>query len=404
MSALSRLVAVLLLSAVCATTSVSSSAAPAVVASWRSRPEAVGVAVDRPGRVYTVSNITTHRRRAVLLRAYRTDGSLLWERRWRPPESRVFALDVAIGPGGMVLVTGSIQRCDSIWGWGWIIRAWDRDGRALWQRGEPGWRECEVFATRGNAVAAAGDTVAMVARISDEYSTAAQILSFDLDGHLRWARPFRLSNSRYEFVDDVAVGIGGAIYLAATARVGGYEDSPDLDQDAVLVKLRQDGSTAWRRLAPDRTPGTGEDRDVGTGVAMKDRDVFFSSVSDEADGPRARLARYEAGGSLQWERQIRGAYQRPDSDRREVLVSTWGGGAILAGKERGQDGRGTRVALRGFRGAGRQAWRIALGTGSERFWSVTGLDAEGSIIAVAGRPERRYGWSRVWVLSRQATR
>jgi hypothetical protein len=355
MSALSRLVAVLLLSAVCATTSVSSSAAPAVVASWRSRPEAVGVAVDRPGRVYTVSNITTHRRRAVLLRAYRTD-------------------------------------------------AWDRDGRALWQRGEPGWRECEVFATRGNAVAAAGDTVAMVARISDEYSTAAQILSFDLDGHLRWARPFRLSNSRYEFVDDVAVGIGGAIYLAATARVGGYEDSPDLDQDAVLVKLRQDGSTAWRRLAPDRTPGTGEDRDVGTGVAMKDRDVFFSSVSDEADGPRARLARYEAGGSLQWERQIRGAYQRPDSDRREVLVSTWGGGAILAGKERGQDGRGTRVALRGFRGAGRQAWRIALGTGSERFWSVTGLDAEGSIIAVAGRPERRYGWSRVWVLSRQATR
>ena len=207
--------------------STAAGARPSMRATWRAVPAAEHVAVDRAGRIYTVTTSSRHGRARVEVRAYRPDGGPRWERVWRPAHASVSANAIATGPGGIVLVAGAIHRtdhpgdCDEIWSWGWALRAWGPDGRVRWQRTQPGWRTCDVFGTSGREVSAAGDTIALAIGYGSEYSANARVAVADLDGHWRWIRDLRFANSENELVGDIAVGPGGAIYLGATVRVGG---------------------------------------------------------------------------------------------------------------------------------------------------------------------------------------
>ncbi len=381
-------------------------AAPSVQVSWRSEPE-VAVAVDGAGRIYTATTLQGPRRSRVVVRSSRPDGSLRWERVWRPADATVSARDIATGPGGIVVVSGAIGRfeppfpCDEIWSWGWAVRAWSADGTARWQRLQRGWHTCDVFGTSGRTVAAAGNTVAVGVWHGSEYSSGARILDFSLGGRLRWQRELRFPGSENQSLGDLAVGRGDAVYVAATRNQGAFEE-PEADQDAVLVKLRPDGTTAWRRTAPDRVAGVRDDSDYGTGVATTPDGVMFASVLFEPGSePRARLARYTSAGGLRWERSVPGVYLGASRwSWFDALAAVWAGGPILAGNEREADGHGSRVTLRGYDGTGAPRWRVRLGPETGKLWGVTGIDADGRSIVVTGYPagDGSDSSARVWVL------
>lgn len=379
-------------------------ASPTVRVSWRSGPD-VAVAVGGAGRVYTAQTEQGPRRSRVVVRAYSPEGELRWERVWRPADATVQARDIATGPGGLVVVSGAISRfdppfpCDDIWSWGWAVRAWSADGTARWQRLQAGWHACEVFGTLGRTVAAAGDTVAVGVWHGSEYSSGAKVLDFRLDGRLRWQRELRFPGSENQSVGDVAVGRGDAVYIAATRNQGAL-DTPEPDQDAMLVKLNPDGTTAWSRSVPDRVAGVQDDLDYGTGVATTSDGVVFASVLFEPGAePRARLARYASDGRLLWERFVPGVYLRASRwSWFDAFAGVWSGGSILAGNEREADGHGSHVTLRGYDGTGTQRWRVRLGPETGKLWGVTGIDAEGRTIVVTGYPVGDPSIGRVWVL------
>lgn len=383
---------------------VSVLASPSVRVSWRPGSE-VAVALDGAGRVYTAATVAGPRRSRVVVGSYTRDGDLRWERVWRPADATVRAHDLAIGPGGLVVVSGAISRfdppfpCDDIWSWGWAVRAWSADGTARWQRMQAGWRACEVFGTSGRTVAAARDTVAVGVWHGDEYSSGARILDFDVNGRLRWQRELTFPGSEHQSLGDVAVGRGDAVYVAATRNRGAL-DEPERDQDAVLLKLRPDGATAWIRAAPDRVAGLPEDHDVGSGVtATPDGVVFVAVLFEPRSEPGARIARYTAGGELRWERSVSGVYLEASRwSWFDAYAGVWTGGSILAGNERESDGHGSHVTLRGFDGAGMQRWRVRLGADTGKLWGVYSLDAEGRTIAVSGYPVGDPSSARVWVL------
>ena len=393
-----------LLACACAATVSMALAAPPVAAGprltvhLRLAPAAIAMAVDAHGRAYTVTNDEHPRRSHAVLRAFAADGSLRWERIWRPQDASVYAVDLAVSPVGTVAVTGRIKAahpttpCDEIWSYGWAVRTWRPDGNTLWQRSQPGWRTCKVFGTSGRAVAIGGGSVAIAAQHADEYSGSIDLIAFDLHGHDRWTRPVRVPGSQDEVAGDLAVGAGGSVFLAATSGHLFMSVEPD-DENATLVKYRADGSLAWLRLVPDDAHGPGPDRDRGTSVALLPHGVVLGSLMDEPSGAtRARIAAYGFGGGPRWEHRFPAGYHYND-----VFVASWHRGAILANTEPDADGTGSHVVLRGFDGAAHLRWRLRPGPNSDASWGPTDLDAAGDAIAVTGRPFGTERWCRLWV-------
>jgi outer membrane protein assembly factor BamB len=352
-----RLVRVALVSALVVATAGAASGAPVVTGRWRAPRQIAAVAVDDSGTSFAVDENTDG---ALVLRAYGADGTQRWHRSWRPVGAQLRARDVALGPNGTVLVTGTIRpdptgRCDEIWSHGWAIAVWDKTGNPVWQRAERGWRTCKAFATVGSAVAGGGHTIAMVAAKADEYSVCASVLAFDLHGRLRWRYAFLERGSGHQRVNDLAVGKGGAVYLTGTFNVQTL-DEPPTDQEALLEKLHSDGTLAWRRIVPDP-----KRRDEWAGdVTLAGGAVSFASLSQHARHYRARVASYSTGGTLRWERFLH-----------PVMDSGWGDGfvaahldeTLLAASRRDADGR-RYILLAAYASNGTRSWTERLYRGA----------------------------------------
>ncbi len=206
-------------------------------------------------------------------------------------------------------------------------------------------------------------------------------------------RDLEFRHSQNEVVRDVAVGLGDTVYLAASVRVGAF-DAPERDQDAMLVKLAPDGTTAWRRTVPEPVAGGAEDRDNGTGVVVSRGAVYFAARVSAGEGQIARIARYTTAGSLRWERHVSGISTRFEGP----FVRVWAGGPVVAGSERNAGGGGSHVSLRGYDPSGSQHWHLRLGPAVQRYWGATAFDARGGTLVASGRPSQAWRWSRVWVL------
>ena len=371
-------------------------AAPHVNEYWVTSRQVADAEVDDAGNLFLVDENTVG---AMILRAYDLDGTQLWHRSWRPEGASLEANNIALGPGGTIIVSGTIRpdppgACDEIWTHGWAIAVWDGIGAPLWHRAEHGWRTCDVFAESGRAVAAGGHTIALVARRSDEYSMFASVLAFDLRGRRRWRYEFDERGSGYQSVNDVAVGPDGAVYLAGTFNVQMWEEPPT-DQEALLEKLDADGGLTWRRVVPD--PGRRDDR-AGS-VSLAGGNVSFSSMTDVRNGPyRGRVASYSTDGTLRWERFTDRVVQ---SGWRDMFLATRGGRTLLATSRRKADRSGVHILIRSYAANGSTAWTRDLRRGEqERACVATGLAARGAAIVVVGYPADGATMDRslLWVL------
>jgi outer membrane protein assembly factor BamB len=367
--------------------------APTVTQRWTSPRQMAAVAVDDLGTVFAVDENTYG---ALVLRAYSVDGTQLWRRAWRPDGASLRAGDVALGPGGTVIVSGQIKpdppgACDEIWNYGWAIAVWDDAGRLLWHRAQRGWRTCKAFATSGGAVASGGRTVALAIRQADEYSIHSSVLAFNLRGHPRWRYAFTARGSGHQWVQGLVVGAQGAVYLSGTFNVQ-MMDEGATDQEALVERLAPDGTRAWRRVAPDPRH---RDEWAG-GVSLAGGAVSFASLTDLV-GPadRLRVASYATDGTLRWSSRIH-----------DAVRSGWGDGflegrhdeTLLATTRRDTSDR-RHILVCAFARDGTRLWGRHLYRPAHAPTVATGLGADDPAIVVVGRPPRSSeDSSRVWVL------
>lgn len=386
-----------------ALTSPPAIARPAVSVTFRHRPSAGAVAVDGSGRIYTVSNEGADRDSTAVVRAYAPNGTLRWARTWRPPLASVAGVDISVTPDGTIAVTGRIASidpdvpCDEIWSYGWAVKTWARDGAALWQRAQTGWRDCEVFGTAGRAVAIGPDAVVVGVQHGDEYSASVDLVAFGRDGEPRWLRHLSVPGSENEIVGGLALGSGGGVYAAMSVNVPTV-DPGQHDGDAALVKRTADGRPVWVRRVPDAGPGAEDDHDRGTSVAVLADGVLFGALMDEPTGPdEARIAMYGWGGALRWQRRVADvrAFHRSWPG---PWVGSWSGGTLLARTETASSGH-TRATLRGFDRNGGFLWRMRLGP-TDVSRGVHALAARGGVIALAGgRYDPVDSENRVWIIT-----
>ena len=377
-----------------------STGAPSTAVVWREPGDRVSVAVSASGRMYTAATIYREGRVVTVVRALRPDGSLVWARTWAPAHAAVGAWDVAIGPKDSVIVAGAINHasgpgaCDEIWDWGWAIRMWGASGSVRWQRTQPGWRSCDVFGTSARAVGASTTGIAIAVDSGSEYSSEGRVVTFDLEGRQRWETTIDPRGSVNEYLSDIAIADGGAVYVAGSRNVGAFEE-PERDADAMLVKLASSGSVRWMRHTPDRGPA--EDLDRGTAVTVDPNGIVFAAVLGNATRlDHARIARYTPSGTVRWARSIHWV-----AGRRWIhaFVRTAGDVSMVATVARNADGLGTYIAVRGYGSTGDLLWRRSLGAGPDRAWGPTTMDANGARIVVAGRPALATIWTRVWLLT-----
>jgi outer membrane protein assembly factor BamB len=368
-------------------------AAPVVTESWVSPQQVASVAVDDTGTIFAVDENTFG---ALILRAYDPAGTQLWRRSWRPAGSTLNAIDVALGPNGTLLVSGTIRPdppgdCSDIWTHGWAIAVWDRTGDLLWHRAERGWRSCDAFAESGGAVAGRGSTIALATRQATEYSIFASVVAFNLNGHRRWRYDFEERGTGHQWINDLAVGPGSAVYLTGTFNVATL-DEPPTDQEALAEKLDPDGSLAWRRVVPDPAA-----RDEWAGdVTLAGGTVFVSSITSIRDGYRARVASYSTEGELRWERLIDRVVR---SDWGDAFLATQTDQTVFATSRRDADGTSTHIALRAYAGDGTALWTEQLRRPVDGSSVVTGLAASDTVLVVIGRPPGLFAdRSVIWVL------
>ena len=375
------------------------SARPHVADTFRHRPAAVAVGVDAAGRVYTVANDGVDRDSTALIRAFDPDGTLRWERMWRPPLASVSGRDIAVTPDGTVAVTAKIAStdpdvpCDEIWSYGWAVKTWTSDGTPLWQHAEHGWRTCDVFGTAGRAVAIGSDVVVVGIQHADEYSASVDLVAFGRSGERRWLRRLRTPGADDEILAELELGPRGAVYAAVTTFTPGLD--VEHEADAVLVKQQPDGSPAWMRRAPGR-PGADE---RGASVVALAAGVVFGALMDAPAGVGAvRVAAYGWGGGLRWRWRATGVSRTTWRWWLGPWVAVWNGGVLLAGTEDTRSGH-PRATLRGYDREGHLRWRIRLGP-SDVSRGAHALAARGDVIVLAGgRYDAPDLANRVWILT-----
>lgn len=236
----------------------------------------------------------------VWLLAARAAGSPFdpaWERTWNAPANgRDVAWGAAAGPGGLIYVSGYVQRTDRREGFNGWLGAFGPDGAPLWVReyDSPERRDDEwhgVAVNRGGRIFVTG------AEYRDDlrHGNDLVVAEYAPDGRLLWTFTHDGAGSE-DYGIDVAADAEGRLVVV------GYEDRPDLKQgwNIWTRKFGPDRATLWTRTYDSPAHG----HDEGQAVALDDLgNVYVSGWTrrdDLTQGYNAWARAYGPHGDVRW--------------------------------------------------------------------------------------------------------
>lgn len=384
-----RCIVALLMGAALVVTPLSGTAAES---DWRRRIafRADGVAFDDHGKVYVAAR-TGYRgehRSVAILAAYGPSGGLRWTRRWSPARAWTNGEDVAVGPDGSVYFAGGVG-VEHYEGGAWFLARYTPQGRLLWRRAAPGWRD--LLATRVTSVAVGAGMVVIGGHgygCCSEANDEGFVRAYTFDGDLLWhhevAGPGRLAGN-HDGVGDIAVGAKGSVFLTGWVETRPRGDvSEPTDVEALVQKLSSGGAEIWSRVLWDHHR---RDRDHGVGIAARGNELVVAVfptgrwVEDRGrDVGHAWLARFAFDGRVRWTRTWG---TRPRDAAQPESVSIGPDGTIyVVGASRDPDEAGLDAFARAYSPSGRLAWDLVLGDMASL--RATAVDVEGSTFVASG--------------------
>lgn len=337
--------------------------------------EAVATAEDGDAVVTGSAHRGDERHPAMIVRRYDRSGDIVWTRWWHPQGTRVDGLDVAIGPDGGIYVVGTVARAN-LEGGGFFIRKYGPSGAFLWKDiSDGGYGRGVGVPEIATGVAVSGTNVAVVGH---EYGCCGEMIDdgwvrlYRSDGLQRWTRDFEVpgvanrTNDTPLAVEADATGmyVGGRVEMTPRTL-----DSVVVDSEAVVQKLRYDGTRAWSWLLEDVAV---KDNDTVTALAIRDGAVFAAGYGNGVRWPRSEgmLARFTRNGDVRWMR----TWGEPIDRIRPADVSTSPSGLVLVTGSRRHDGRfSSTLFLRTFAPDGTARARTVLQALEDT--AGTGVDA-----------------------------
>lgn len=291
----------------------------------------------------------------LLVRRYRPDGTLLWDRRLARPGldaawSVVAAEDGTVAVGGFS-ATGGAGASDA------YLAKFTRDGEMLWERhyGTPGDdRATDLLAMADGGYLLIGQTDGTGAGGLD-----VLLVRTDRDGRELWRHTYGTATDDRGFYG-AALPDGGAIIAGVTGPRGSY--------DLLLQRVDADGHFLWRRVI------AGDGNDANHGVArLADGHIALVGYGPSwaGRGNDISVLLFSEAGDLLTHRLIGGE----GDDRVQFIAADPAGGAWLAGYTQSLSGEWRALVARLGPGGGLEPWLGAIGG--------EGADTNGSTIALS---------------------
>jgi outer membrane protein assembly factor BamB len=241
---------------------------------------------------------------------YDTNGTLLWERRYRLPGDNSQPQDVTTDASGNAYVAGSTWDGE---GFNLMLLKYAPDGTLLWSKtaGEPG----QVW-DAGYAVAIDPQGNPVVAGYSGTGNISyGYLVKFRSDGELVWERR-RISYTNVSSWWRIAINNAGLIYVMGEIAPGG-----DLHH-IWTTQYDSNGTLIWDR----DYDGTSSGSNYRGGMALTPSGgVVVTGTSDDFVGYGVQnivTIKYEPDGTEAWRRFARGGYDQAGA--REIAVDTFG--------------------------------------------------------------------------------
>lgn len=366
---------------------------------------ASGVAVDDHGNVYVAAQTrwTTEGPSVALLVKYGPAGGRLWTRRWSPANAWTGGRDVAVGPDGSVYLAGGVG-VEGYEGGAWFLARYTSDGRLLWRRAAPGWRD--LLATGVTSVAVGAGMVVIGGYgfgCCSEATDEGFVRAYSFDGALLWHHdvqgPGRLAGNN-DGVGDVAVGAKGSVYLTGWVENRYRTDTSDpTDVEVLVQKLSSDGHEIWTRVLWDHGR---RDTDHGVGIAARGDALVVTAfmtggwVENQGRVGHAWLGRFTFDGRLRWSRRWGTSHDR--AVQPEAVTIGEDGTIYVVGARRDPSDDAIDAFARAYTPSGSRVWDRSLG--SAPFLRATDVDVAGSTLGASGyRFTGRWGellGGRVW--------
>ena len=366
-----------------------------------------GVAVDDRGNVYVAARTryTADHAPVAILAAYGPRGGLRWTRRWSPARAWTTGVDVAVGPDGSVYFAGGVG-VEGYEGASWFLARYTSDGRLLWRRATPGWRDLRATGVTSVAVGAGmvvigGYGFGCCSEANDEGFVRAYTFEGDLLWHHEVQGPGRLAGN-HDGLGDVAVGAKGSVYLTGWVETRPRTDVGEpTDVEILVQKLSSDGAEIWTRVLWDRHR---RDEDHGVGIAARGNTLVVLAFPTGRwvegrgrDVGHAWLGRFTFDGRVRWTRTW-GTHPRDAAQPESVSIGS-DGTIYVVGASRDPDAAGLDAFARAYSPTGRLVWDRFLGDASSLL--ATDVDVEGSLVASGYRLDEErleYSGGYVWRL------
>jgi hypothetical protein len=361
---------------------ISVAAAPSIQWERSIARSLTSVVADDAGNVYATGfRIDGSQRRAdpyMVLYKYSPAGAFQWKRVWRPSHAWAEGLDLAMGDGGSVYLSGIVSM-DGFEGNEWFIRKYSPAGALLWRHQTPNWRTpSEVGHAETISGIAAGASTVVVTGYSfgscGDVDHDGWVRAYDLDGNLRWVSPFEASQptGTNDAANAIAISSIGRGYVAGWIATAAETDVDRADHEITVQKLGPSGAVVWTHVFFDHQR---KDRDAATGVSVRGDRLMVTAESGgnwKGRAPHAWLASLTFDGRVRWTRtwgKVSDRAAQPSSVSIDPSGSTY-----VAGTEQNPSNDGTSAFVRKYSTSGSLLWELALRDG-ERYMSGTDVFA-----------------------------
>jgi uncharacterized delta-60 repeat protein len=321
-----------------------------------------GCAVDSSGNFYIIGYATISGSSKVVISKYNTSGVIQWQRSLGGSYvDRGYG--ISVDSGGNVYVTGKTPTPNGGGDDHVLISKYNTSGTIQWQRtlGLGAFEEGYSIAVDSSGdVYVTGYTTSQGAGASD-----VLIIKYNTSGTIQWQRI--LGGMTNDFGQGIAVDSSGNVY------VGGYTASQGSGaQDILITKYNTSGTIQWQRVLG------GSGGDIGYGIAVDSSgNVYVGGRTDSqgSGGYDLLITKYNTSGTIQWQRILGGA----SNDICYSVTVDSSGNVYVGGRTISQGAGAYDILIAKYDASGTIQWQRVLGGAGNDQVNGIAVDSSGNV-------------------------